>query len=71
MRALRPTYTGTGLEYEDRNRLLYEQVNYDGALLDVRPVLGRRPKGNLEHNETEHGDRAASIVVCMKSRISE
>ncbi len=56
-------YTGTGLEHEERNRLLYEQAKHDGAPLDVRPVLGCCPKGKLEHDETKHGDCAVSIVV--------
>jgi hypothetical protein len=29
----------------------------------MRPVLGRRPKAKLEHDQTEHGDCAVAIVV--------
>ncbi|SRR6266851_696344 len=53
----------TGLEHDERDRLLYEQADYDGPPLDMRPVLGRRPKAKLEYHQTEHGDCAVTIVV--------
>jgi hypothetical protein len=56
-------YTGTGLEHEECNCLLYEQANYDDAPLDVRPVLGCCPKDKLEHDKTKHRDCAVFIVV--------
>jgi hypothetical protein len=55
----------TRLEHEKCDRLLHEQTDYDGAPLDVRPVLGRRPKAKLEHDQTEHGDYAVTIVRAL------
>jgi len=43
----------TGLEYEEGDRLLKEQADYDCAPLDVRTVIGRRPKSKLKHDQTE------------------
>ena len=53
------------LEHEECDHLLNEQTGDDGAPLDVRPVLGRRPKAKLEHDKTEHGDCAVAIVRAL------
>jgi hypothetical protein len=53
------------LEHEECDHLLNEQTGNDGAPLDVRPVLGRRPKAKLEHDKTEHGDCAVAIVRAL------
>jgi hypothetical protein len=55
----------TGLEHEERDRLLHEQADYDGLPLDVRPVPGRRPKAKLEQDQTEYGDCAVTIVRAL------
>jgi hypothetical protein len=60
--------TSTGFEHEERDRLLHEQANNDGLPLDVRPFLGRRPKAKLEHDQTEHGDRAITVVRALVSQ---
>ena len=52
---------GIGLEHEEGDRLLKEQADYDGAPLDVGPVLRRRPKAKLKHDETEDGDCAVTV----------
>jgi hypothetical protein len=53
--------TGTGLEYEEGDRLLKEQADYDCAPLDVRTVRRRRPKSKLKHDQTENGDCAVTV----------
>jgi len=60
-------------EHEQSNRLLHEQAGYDGGPLDVRPVLRRRPKAKLEHEQTEYGDRSITITRALypKIRISK
>jgi len=52
---------GTGLEYEERDRLLKEQADYDRTPLDVRTVLRSCPKSKLKHDQTDDGDCAVTI----------
>jgi hypothetical protein len=51
----------TGLEHEKCNRLLKEQSDHDGAPLDMRPVLGGRPKAELKQNQTKDGDCTVNV----------
>jgi hypothetical protein len=52
----------TGLEYEEGDRLLKEQADYDCAPLDVRTVPRCRPKSKLKHDQTEDGDCAVTVL---------
>ena len=52
---------GTGLKHEKGNRLLNEQADHDCVPLDMRPVLGSRPKAELEHGQTQDGDCTVAI----------
>ncbi len=56
-----------GFEHEEGDRLLDEQTDDDGAPLDGGPVPRRRPETKLEHDETQDGDRAISIVRALRS----
>jgi hypothetical protein len=64
---------GTGLENEKGNRLLKEQSDHDGMPLDMRPVLGSRPKAELKHDQTKDGDCTVTIfrTLVRPMRISE
>ena len=55
----------TGLEHEEGDGLLHEEADYNGVPLDVRPVLGCRPKFKLENDQTEHCDCAVTIVRAL------
>lgn len=37
--------------------------------LDMRSLPGRRPKPKLENNQTEHGDRAVTIVGTLEKHV--
>ena len=56
---------GIGLEHEEGDRLLKEQADHDGTPLDLRPVLRRRPKAKLKHDETEDRDCAITIICTL------
>ena len=65
---------GTGLEHEKGDRLLKEQSDHDGVPLDMRPVLGGRPKAELKHDKTKDGDCTVTVfrtLVDRPMRISE
>ena len=64
---------GTGLEHKKGNRLLKEQSDHDGAPLDMRPVVGGRPKAELKHDQTKDGDCTVTIfrTLVRPMRISE
>ena len=65
---------GTGLEHEKGNRLLKELSDYDGVPLDMRPVLGGRPKAELKHDQTKDRDCTVIVfrtLVVRSMRISE
>jgi hypothetical protein len=57
--------TSTSLEHEECDCLLCEQAHYDSTPLDMRPVLGCRPKSELKYDKTEHRDCAITIVRAL------
>ena len=56
-----------GFEHEEGDCLLDEQTDDDSPPLDGGPVPRRRIETKLEHDETQDGDRAISIVRALKS----
>ena len=66
---------GAGLEHEKGYRLLKDQSDHDGVPLDIRPVLGSRPKAELKHDQTKDGDCTVTVfrtlIQTMPARISE
>ena len=56
---------GTGLEYKEGYGLLKEQADYDSAPLDVRAMLGSRPKSKLKHEQTDDGDSAVTVFRAL------
>ena len=59
---------GTGLEHEKGDRLLKEQSDHDGVPLDMRPVLGGRPKAELKHDQTKDGDCTVTVFRTLVDR---
>ena len=58
---------GARLEHEEGGCLLHEQADYDDTPLDVRAVLRRRPKAELEHKQAEDGDCAVTIFRALSA----
>jgi hypothetical protein len=60
----------TGLEHEKGDRLLKEQSDHDGVPLDMRPVLGGRPKAELKHDQTKDGDCTVTVFRTLNGSVS-